>query len=405
MKKIKNCRICNKKLIKIINLGKISLVGNFYKQKKKSKKYPINLCYCSKCKHVQISEIISPKKLFDNYFWETGISKTNIELFSNLTSKLKKKIKSKDKILEIASNDSSFLRYLKKKYNCTLLGVDPAKNLVSKIKSIKVIKNFFSHKLSLKIKKTHGKFDYIFARNVLAHVTNPNDIFRGVRELLTDKGIFIIEVPHLLPIIKNCQYDNIFHEHQSFYSVKSIINLCSLNKLKLFDVKIIESQGGSLRCQIQKNNYYKKNINIKIVIQNEKKNNLFFSSFLKSYKKRVNTHRKLLFDLLTRLKLHNNKSISAYGASGKGQALLQFNGLDDKIIDNIFDKSRLKFNRYTSGTNIKVLSPKKILKNKIDYILLLSWNLKKEIIKQEKIFLKNGGKFILPFPKPNIFKK
>ena len=133
------CRICQKKLKRIIKFNKIALVGNFNRYKKREKKYPISLNYCTKCHHVQIGEIINSDKLFKNYLWETGVSKTNIELFNNLVKKIRKKIKRNNKILEIASNDGSFLRYLKKKYNCTLVGVDPAMNLAKKMKGIKIL--------------------------------------------------------------------------------------------------------------------------------------------------------------------------------------------------------------------------------------------------------------------------
>jgi len=403
MKIRKNCRICNHRLKKIINLGKISLVGLFYKKKKKLDKFSLTLCFCSKCKHVQISEIIDPKILFKEYTWETGVSKVNFKLFSNLVSDLQKKIKTSDKILEIASNDGSFLDYLKNKYKCYLLGVDPAKNLASKHKSINIIKSFFNHMESKKIKKKFGKFDFIFARNVLAHVTNPNEIFKGMYELLNPKGIGFIEVPHLLPIIKNNQYDNIFHEHQGFHSLKSIDDLCKKNNLDLIDVKLVDLQGGSLRCQIQKNNHFKKNNSIKKIISIEKKYKLFDGRYLATYKDKINNHKKELINLLKNLK-KKNKKISAYGASGKGQALMQFCNVDNKIIDYVFDLSKLKNNKYTPGTNIRISHPKKINYQKIDYILLLSWNLKKEILQQEYKFLKNGGKFIIPFPKPSIIK-
>lgn len=403
MKIRKNCRICNNKLKKIVNFGKISLVGQFYKNKKKLKKFPLTLCYCLKCKHVQISESVNPKVLFENYAWETSVSDTSFKLFSSLVSDLRKKIKKQDKIFEIASNDGSFLNFLKKKYNCYLVGIDPAKNLTGKKKSFEIINSFFNYYESKKIKVKFGKFDFIFARNVLAHVTNPNEIFRGIYELLSSKGIAVIEVPHLLPIIKHNQYDNVFHEHQGFHSLKSINDLCKINNLDLFDVRIIDSQGGSLRCQIQKNKYFKKNNRILKIIKDEKKNKLFNDKHLISYKEKVKKHQKNLTNLLKNL-IAKNKKISAYGASGKGQALMQFCKIDNKIIENIFDKSKLKNNRYSPSTNIKILNPEKIDNKKIDYILLLSWNLKKEILKQELKFLKKGGKFIVPFPKPGIIK-
>ena len=247
------CRICKNKIKKIINLGKIALVGNFLKKKTNQKKYQITLNYCLKCKHVQISECLNPDLLFKNYLWETGISSTNIFLLKNLLIKLKKIGLNKDsKVLEIASNDGSFIKILKKKFKSFVVGIDPAKNLSKKANSKKIytINNYFNYETSNYIKNKFDKFDFIFARNVIAHLNNPNPVFLGVRNLLKDNGIFILEVPHLLNILNQNQYDNIFHEHVGFHSLKSVIDLCEINHLKLFDVEKISSQGGSLRCFI-----------------------------------------------------------------------------------------------------------------------------------------------------------
>ena len=237
-----NCRICGGELQKIINFGKIALVGNFEKQLKKLKKYKISLNFCKICKHVQISEIIKPNLLFKNYLWETGVSKSNIDLIKDLIKKLKKyNIKNDSKILEIACNDGSFLNLIRKKFKCSVLGVDPARNLKTNLKKFKIpsIINFFDYELSNKIKKRYKFFNFIIARNVIAHVPNPNEIFSGVNNLLSDNGIFIIEVPHLENIYKDNQYDNVFHEHIGFHSLKSIIDLSSRNNLRVFNIEKI----------------------------------------------------------------------------------------------------------------------------------------------------------------------
>ena len=153
---MKKCRICNYKIKRIINLGKIALVGNFLKKKINQKKYNISLNYCLRCKHVQISEHLNPNLLFKKYLWETGISKTNISIIKKLIFKLKKLgINKKSKILEIASNDGSFIEILKKKFNSFVIGIDPAKNLAKKANSKKIftINDYFNYKLSLYIKK------------------------------------------------------------------------------------------------------------------------------------------------------------------------------------------------------------------------------------------------------------
>ena len=400
-----NCRICESKIKKIIDFGKIALVGNFLKKKVSQKKYKISLNYCVSCKHVQISEKLNPNLLFKNYLWETGISKSNIHLLRDHLQKLKKfGINKKSKVLEIASNDGSFIKILKKKFNCFVIGVDPAKNLAKKAnkKSIFTINNYFDYKLSYFLKEKYNKFDYIFARNVIAHIKEPNNVFKGIDNLLKDNGIFVLEVPHLLNILNNNQYDNIFHEHIGFHSLKSIQDLCKANNLKVFDIDKIDSQGGSIRCFISKqtsNQIISSNVSLMSKI--EKKSNLFLNSNLEMFKNKILKHSKSLHKLIARLK-NKKKKISVYGASGKGQALLQFSKMNNNFIDFVFDKSKLKQGLYTPGTNIKIKNPKYISRKNVDYLLILSWNIKKEIIKQEKKFLKNGGKFLIPFPQPKI---
>jgi len=402
---MKKCRICNHKIKRIVHLGKIALVGNFFKKKRNQRKYNISLNYCLQCKHVQISERLRPDLLFKNYLWETGISRSNILLIKKLLLKLKKLgISKKSKILEIASNDGSFIEILKKRFNSFAIGIDPAKNLAKKANSKRIftINNYFNYKLSYSIKKKFSKFDFIFARNVIAHLNNPNQVFKGIENLLKDNGVLILEVPHLLNILNKNQYDNIFHEHVGFHSLRSIKDLCEQNQLKVFDAEIIDSQGGSIRCYICKNKS-KKSISRKTknILKIEKKSNLFSGKNLEKFKFKIKNHSKSMNRLIYDLKKKKNK-ISVYGASGKGQALMQFTKIDNKLIDYVFDKSKLKQGRFTPGTNIKIRDPKHISRNKVDYLIILSWNIKDEIIKQEKVFLKKGGKFIIPFPKPKI---
>ena len=407
----KKCRICSNKLISILNFKKVALSGSFLKksQIRLEKKYPLLIAVCEKCKHLQIQNIINPKKLFNHYEWETGVSKSNFELISSLLNTLKKRFKlnQKSKVFEIASNDGTLLKEVKTRFKSFVLGIDPAKNLtkVSKKNKINTVADFFSYKKSKKIKDKYNTFDFCIARNVIAHTPNPNDIFKGVNNLLSDNGLFIIEIPHLENIYKDNQYDNIFHEHIGFHSLRSIDDLCKKNNLKIIDVEKIDSQGGSLRCYVSKVNYkIKINKRVQLLLIKEKKIKLFkLKTWTKLFPKKVNKHKKQLYDYLKKLK-DNKYNISAYGASGKGQTLLQISNIGSNFLDNIYDKSKLKQGKYSPGTHIKIVNPKYIDAKKTDYLLLLSWNLAKEISKQESTFLKNKGKIIVPFPKPHEFK-
>ena len=405
---VKKCRICSNKLLNIINFNQVALSGSFLKKRqvKKEKKYSLSLAVCKKCMHVQIKNIVNPKKLFSHYEWETGISKSNIFLIRQLLIKLKKKFRlnKKSRVFEIASNDGTLLREIKNNCKSYVLGIDPAKNLenISTKKKISTIVDFFSYKKSEQIKKKYRKFDFCVARNVIAHTPNPNDIFRGVYNLLNEEGIFVIEVPHLYNIYKKNQYDNIFHEHIGFHSLKSINDLCKKNRLKVIDAEKIDSQGGSLRCYIAKYNYkFKTSKKVELFLKKEIKANLFKHTTWLYFAKKIENHKESLYNFIKKLK-NKKYNISAYGASGKGQALLQICNVGKSFIDHVYDKSNIKQGKYTPGTHIKILGVENISKKKPDFLLILSWNIVKEIIKQEKKYIKNGGKFIIPFPKPAV---
>jgi len=405
--KIDKCRICSsskKNFVEILNFSKVALSGSFLKENqiKNEIKYPLNLVFCKKCKHPQIGFYLNKDLLFKNYLWETGISTQNIKLIKSFIKKIKNKINQNTKVIEIASNDGSLLKILKDQSNCKVLGVDPARNFKQKLKKLKInnIDDYFSYKLSKKIKLEYDNFDICIARNVIAHLKNPNDIFKGVKNILSEKGIFIIEVPHLLNIYKDLQFDNIFHEHVGFHSLKSISDLSKTNKLYLYDVEKVDSQGGSIRCYIS-NKKIKPSKRLNSLIEKEKISKLYNLNSWIGFSNKVKSNNLKLKKILTNLK-NNNKKISVYGASGKGQTLLQYLNFDKNFFDNIYDKSSAKQGLYSPGTHIKIIDPNNILNLKPDYILLCSWNILKEIKEQQKKFLKKGGKFIIPFPTPKI---
>ena len=407
----KKCRICSSQLLRVSDFSKVALSGSFltFKQIKKERKYQLTLMVCRVCKHIQIQNILNTNILFKNYYaWETGISKTNMDLIRDLLTYMKKKFlfNQKSKFLEIASNDGSLLKEVKKKHKSMVLGIDPAKNLkaISTKNNVPTIVDFFSSRVSKKIRKKYQTFDFCIARNVIAHTPNPNDIFKGVKNILKAKGIFVIEVPHLYNIHKDNQYDNIFHEHIGFHSLKSIDDLCKKNDLKLFDINLINSQGGSLQCFIcKKNNKIMISKKINKILKKEIKQGLFKLQTWYIFAKRIKNHSIKLKTFLVKLK-RKNFSIHIYGASGKGQSLMQICKIDKTLIDFVYDKSKFKQNKYTPGTHVKIINPKYIKKYKPNYLLLLSWNLSKEIIMQEKNYFEKYGKAIVPFPKPHIVR-
>jgi len=409
--RVESCRICKKnKLEVILDYGNVALADSFLSSREKinnEKKYPLRLCICNDCKHIQVDEIIDPSLLFENYPWETGVSKSIIEFSEDLYDKsincynltLSKK---RPKVLEVASNDGTILSVFKKN-NCEILGVDPAKNIVRKAneKGIRSIAEFFNLEIAKSIIEQYGKWDICIARNVLAHTNELHGLVEGIKIALDKDGFVIIEVPHLKTMFEELQYDQVFHEHMGYHSLDSIKKLFEMHEMEIFNVEEVWIHGGSIRVYLQHINGPREiSENVFMVLDKEHKVGLYEKSAWNEFANRVITHKKLLREELEKLK-SNNKKIAIYGASGKGQTLLQFCEINNKIIDYVVDKSEMKQGNFTPGTHIKIFSPSHIYEDKPDIILLCTWNLAKEIKTQEEKFISLGGKFLHPFPLPH----
>lgn len=401
------CRLCESKNLKpALNLGYSPLANSFSKYRKKNKKYPLKVLRCINCNHLQLSHVINEKKLFSEYLFVSGTSKTNLRHFKNYANECKKRFLSKkSKILDIASNDGSFLKFFS--YKNLKVGIDPAKNIVSNLKNpnFHTEKAFFNYNSSIKLKKKYGNFDLITANNVCAHVNDLRDFVLGIKNLLSKNGVFIFEVGYFHDVLLNKTFDTIYHEHLDYHLFTPLISFFKKYELEIFDVKNIFIQGGSIRVYVGHIRNHEINTkNLRNLIYKEKKmgysNKTLFDKFQKFIKKKRE-------HLLTQLQsiLEKNKKIAGYGASAKSTTFLNYFKLDSKHLNFIADLNIFKQNRYSPGSNIKILHPKNIYQKKIDYILILSWNFSIEIIKQNINFLKKGGKFIIPFPRILILDK
>ena len=277
---IKCCRLCSsKKINKVFDLGKTPLANSYSKRKlsQKLKKYPLSLNLCNNCGHLQLTHSIKPEKMFSNYLYKTNTSYKNFLHFKNYASEVDRLFKKKKgKILDIASNDGTFLNFFNKK-KFFRLGIDPAKNLkkITKSKGILQIDNFFTDKFSNQIKEKFQQFDIITANHVCAHVENLNDFFLGVKNLLKDDGIFIFEISYRGSVLKKNTFDTIYHEHLDYHALFPISKFLKKFKLHLFNFKITEAQGGSLRIYASKNHKTtnQKKINNQIFKENHNRSN------------------------------------------------------------------------------------------------------------------------------------
>ena len=404
---IKYCRNCgNNKLISLFSLGKLSYSGKFPKTLKTNiSKEEISLIMCSSCKLVQLNKNFNPKYLYGkDYGYRSGINKTMTEHLTNTAHILSKKakLKSNEYVLDIASNDGTLLNSYKTK-NIVKVGIDPIIKKFSKFykSNSYQIGNFFSYNSIKNKKKIKNKFKIITALSVFYDLKNPNKFLNDVNKLIDkNKGIFLLEFADLLSIMKYKLFDTICHEHIEYYSAKIVIQMLKKNNLKVFDIHKNDINGGSVRFFICSNlaNYKINKRNINNYLNDEKrykleKKNSFINFFKSVSKLKIKTN-----NLLKRIR-SKNKIIHGYGASTKGNILLQYFGINTDQVSYIADRNPEKDGLYSPGTKIKIISEKKSRNLKPDYYLVLPWHFKKEIIKREKKIIKKGTKFIFPLPK------
>jgi hypothetical protein len=394
-KLIKYCRICGSiKLKKIINLNDQPPANSLHKKNVSIKNVPLELLYCLKCHTAQLSATVNPKYLFNNYLWLTSTSTTAKKYSDFFFNKINQKIKERSFIVEIASNDGTFLRPFKKSGH-KILGVDPAKNIVNiaKKQKINTICNFFNYKTSKKILKNNGHADIVIARNVIPHVKDIHSIIKGISSLLSEKGIAVIEFHYAKIIIDELHYDSIYHEHLFYFTIETITNIFGKYLLKPFDIFRSPISGGSLVLFFSKENK-KESVLLKKIKKDEKRFDLNSFSKWRVFAKKTYLHSKELKKTLDHYLLKDQKLVG-FGASARSSTLLNFNNINSSKILYIMDKNSLKHNLYTPGSNILVCPYRRI--NKHYNVILLAWNFKDEFIK----YLKSTnykGKIIIPLP-------
>lgn len=407
-----NCRFCNFKLKHIFaDLGKTPLANSYLKQDQINQTevfYPLCTYVCSKCFLVQLDEFEDPKEIFTNYAYFSSYSKTWIEHVEKFTENViqRFKIDSKNQIVEIASNDGYLLKNFKK-FNIPILGIEPAKNIakIAKMRKIPTIAKFFGEKTARELSNKNKKADLLIAFNVLPHVPNLRDFVKGLKILLKSKGVIIIQFSaYLIPLIKETEFDHIYHEHFSYFSIFTLRKIFSEYNLEIFDIEKQNIHGGSMRLYIK----HKKNHDIDIgkkVMKEIKKEIDFGINDLSTYlefNKKVNSIKTQIWKFFIDARLQK-KRIVAYGAAAKGSTVLNFCGIGKEFIDYVVDANPYKQKLYLPGTQIPIYNPKKILQTKPDYIIILTWNFKEEIMKQMQVIKKWKGKFVVLTPKVKVY--
>lgn len=405
---VKKCRICgSKNLIDVIDLGEQPIPNGFLRKEvldKKESTYPLAVCFCNNCSLMQLKNLVNPEVMFKNYLYIPSASKTRVDYFKTMVEEVIEigEMKQGELVIDIGSNDGSLLICFRN-LGMKILGIDPAENLVTvaALNGVYTIPGYFDSKLARKVAKKYGRAKAITATNVIAHIPNLHEVIKGGEILLEEEGIFVMHFPYSLDLLKNNLFDTIYHEHLSYFSVKSLLYLAKKSNLEIFDIHKSDLDGGSLRVFWKKNNNKKIKINqsnLNKILKEEERFGLHSIRAYQEFAKRVENLRKDTLQELKKLK-KSNKKIVGYAAAAKANVLLNYFGIDTRTIDYIVDSTPYKQGLYTPGSHIPIYSEDKIYETNPDYVLVFAWNFIKEIIEKNR---KYKGKFIVAEPKFKI---
>jgi SAM-dependent methyltransferase len=400
---VRRCRICGDgDLVPILDLGKTPLANSFLSTRNETERlYPLRLLLCASCSLVQLGEVVTPDLMFQEYPYRTSSSVTVPAHFQELARYLATLLRGsgRSRVYEVASNDGTLLRALTDG-GLQPVGVDPAANLcrIAKSRGLSTVHGYFTDELATELVRDFGLGQAVVANNVLAHVNDLGDFMTAVGRVLAEGGYFLAEVPYLGDLIQNVEYDTIYHEHLSYFSIKPVLRLLKEHGFRLVDLHRFEVHGGSIRFIAQKAPGEPKRLPF---VAMEKEWGLYSEANYRSFDCRVRFQIALLRELLGSLKREGNRIIG-YGAPAKGNTLLNVCGITPDLLDYITDTTPEKQGKFAPGSRIPVVSPSVLEKDRPPYALMLAWNYLPEILHRESRF---QGQYIVPIPSPRVLPR
>jgi SAM-dependent methyltransferase len=402
-----HCRSCGSPNLSIfLSLGDLPLSDGFLEARQlvdNEPRYPLDVAFCSSCSLVQILETVPPEELFGaDYPYFSSFTDTLLcHSEANVTERIsERKLNSNSLVVELASNDGYLLQYYKAQ-GVPVLGIDPAPGPVAAAlkKGIDTLQDFFGVQLARKLAGEGRRADVIHANNVLAHVADTNGFVAGIAALLKDDGVAVIECPYVKDLIEHGEFDTIYHEHLCYFSVTALSALFERHGLHIARVVPLTIHGGSLRVFVEKKNAPEQSV--RDYLATEKKLGVDRLDYYADFSNRVNQIRTELNGLLQGLK-ERKARIVGYGAAAKGTIMLNYVGIGQETLDFVVDRNTHKQGRYIPGVRVPIAAPERVLAEQPDYVLILPWNFKDEIMAQQAEYRRRGGKFIVPVPRPTI---
>jgi 2-polyprenyl-3-methyl-5-hydroxy-6-metoxy-1,4-benzoquinol methylase len=407
----KSCLFCRAPLQRtFVDLGMHPLCESYVSEDKLNQMepfYPLHVYVCEQCFLVQLHEYVRPAEIFTEYAYFSSYADSWVQHANRYTEMMVERLKltANSFVVELASNDGYLLQHFVAK-GISVLGIEPAANVAeaARKKNVPTLVKFFGRQTASELIAERGMADLVLGNNVLAQVPDINDFVAGIKVLLAPHGVVTIEFPHLMKLMDENQFDTIYHEHFFYFSLMSAERVFAAHGLTLFDVEELPTHGGSLRIygHHAENNTHSATERYRELVQREKAAGVerldAYATFAENVKE---TKRKLLEFLIDAKR--KGKTIAGYGAPGKGNTLLNYCGVRGDFIDYTVDRNTYKQGKFLPGTHIPIFPPEKVRETKPDYVLILPWNFKDEIMDQVGYIREWGGQFVVPIPEVRVY--